>query len=149
MGLPPAAHIYAVAGPWWAIVLAFIAFAFAICFWVLAEELHDTQFCQQCVNSWPTNPSEVAERRWRWLWWRHFGFFASVALLLTFYVAFSWFGLPGPTNIMLWAGVYASQGKARRLHDQLSPWCKWCRRGRGDDGDRDVEPTPTPSQELA
>ena len=138
-----AASITPTTGPWlilwFALVLTAGAWAFG------PSMIHDHRPCVQCAGSWPMNPAEMAERRRRWLWIAHRGLVLYLGGFLAAWVVVFLFFRGTPLLLVYLLAWYPVQQRSHRLHNQLQPWCPYCKHRRRDDDEDVVVPDPTPS----
>lgn len=140
------------AGEVWNIVAVAAAFAYLLV--VLAFIAHQSRLCPLDFDPEPLDdPQGLVERnRWKLRLWHLpvVGLAVSVTALGIALLRSHTADSPLPLRITLTAltvtvlaGYLVVVVRVNAVHQRLTLWCPWCRRGRGED-DIDLTPEPTP-----
>lgn len=120
-----------------ALLCAFVAGQFAVV-------RHTGILCRRCLDRIPTDASVQAERRDWLLRLRHWTWAHPIKIMLAVLVLIS-IDIATRTDVspyVVWPW-FALEAWAQRFHNQVAPWCKYCR---NDGWDPTVTPTPDPSR---
>lgn len=123
---------------------------------ILSSGRHREMPCEICIEKMPLNASEQAESKstLRWLRLQHFAYGtvlrANVGLMV-WIVALTAVGMLMPGKLgdsisALITGFYCLTMWASRVHNQYQPWCPFCRKPGGGDGETEVAPAPKAPQ---
>lgn len=135
--------------------IAAAASVWIMCAGILLVTSHRTgALCETCISEMPLDPETQAERKRTWLLVSHVGAGSrrqAIALWGPFFVlsVANWFLLHGVAYQVVrdaLDAILALSLWSVMVHGKLGPWCPFCRKPGGGDGEDEVVPDPASPQ---